>query len=256
MPHRKALLLALFLPLLGTARAEDLSAKDIASRAAEAANPGSLRETLTMALSGPGTSGTRSLTVVRRKKGSQSSARLEFLSPKDVAGTVLLTLDHDGTSDQYLYLPGLKRTRRIAGGQRSGAFQGSDFTYEDLASRDPDSADYKKLDDETVGADPCWQIEITPKKGVESGYGRMVMDVRKSDFLSLRARYFDAKGAPLKNLEVDAARVSTKGPIHIPLHLEMKTLATGHATVLDITDVKIDAPVDDALFDPASLDRG
>lgn len=245
------------------ARASQPSPREIAVRAAEAGAPDALSEKLTMTLAGTsGERGTRTLTTARMKTGTRGdatswSARLEILTPKDVAGTVLLSVDRkDGNTDQYLYLPGLKRTRRIAGGQKGSSFQGSDFSYDDLGSRSIASADYTLLADEAIGGDACWQLVATPKKDVDSAWSKMILDVRKSDAVTLRARYYDAKGAETKRLDVDGTKLKSQGPTRIPLHLVMTTLATGHTTTLDVTDVKIDAAakLTPALFDPASLE--
>lgn len=245
------------------AQADEPSARDIVKRASESGAPDAIRETVTMTLeAAKGAPSTRALTIVRKKTASKSGAktwntRIEFLSPKDVAGTVLLTLEKaSGSADQYLYLPGLKRVRRIGGSQKSGSFQGSDFAYEDLGARDLEAADYELLADETIGADACWQIRATPKKDADTGYGRSLLDIRKSDALTLRIRYFDPKGAALKILDIDPAKLKVDGDTRIPLRLEMKTLVDGHRTTLDITAVDLHPTLDDALFDAASLDKG
>ncbi|HVO29679.1 MAG TPA: outer membrane lipoprotein-sorting protein [bacterium] len=256
-------LLPLALLLSLPAAAADLSARDVAKKAADAGAPAALRQAITMTLTdAKGTKTTRAMTIVHKKVGTSGDAalwntRIEFQAPKDVAGTVLLSLDKaKGGADQYLYLPGIKRVRRVGGSQKSGSFQGSDFAYEDLGSRELDSADYALLADEKIGADDCYQLQAIPRKRVDTGYGKMLLDVRKSDFLTLRARYFDAKGVELKTLTVDAATVKVQGETRIPQHLEMKTAKDGHATALDVTEIAIDPKIDDAIFDPASLDRG
>ena len=253
-----AFVIALFLAL--PAAAEDLSAGDIVKKASDGGTPDRLREKVTMTLiDAKGAATKRELSIVRGRAGKSAvwNTRMEFESPKDVAGTVLLSLGKAaGTADQYLYLPGLKRVRRIGGSQRSGSFQGSDFAYEDLTTREIESADYRKLADEKVGSDECWQVEATPKKGVDTGYGRTVADIRKTDFLTVRVRFLDAKGGALKTLDVDPAKLKIDGETRIPLHLEMKTAKDGHKTLLEVSAVEINPKIDEALFDPASLDKG
>jgi hypothetical protein len=241
------------------ANAGEPAPRDVVKRATDAGAPTSISETVTMTLvDAKGSKSTRAMTIARKKIATGgANTRIEFLEPKDVAGTVLLSLDKAaGSGEQYLYLPGLKRTRRLSGAQRTGSFQGTDFAYEDLAQRDLDAADYQALPDEKIGDAPCFAVEATPKKGTDSGYGKSIVYVRRSDFLIVRVRYFDSKGAELKVLDVDAAKVKSEGDLRIPLHLEMKMLKDGHVTTLDVGATVINAPLDDARFDPASLDRG
>lgn len=245
--------------LLAVVLLAELSAHDVVQKAIAGSQPDSMRETATMTLvDAKGGTRTRSMTIAQRKSGpDRYDGRIEFLDPKDVAGTILLSIaQKDGSSDQHLWLPGLKRVRRVSGSQKSGAFMGSDFAYEDLSARKLEDADYEKLADETVAGKPCFVIQATPHKDVDTGYGKTIAYVTQDDFLTLRMRFFDKSGTEIKTLDVDPAKVKTQGDVRIPQHVEMKSLKDGHVTKLDVTNVEIGAKLDPAAFDPASLDKG
>lgn len=234
------------------------TARAIAEKASRVGSPDSIRQSITMRLVDGKNERVRKLVISRKgaPDAADSATRVEFLEPADVAGTVLLTVGRSGNRTQHLYLPGLKRVRRIAGSQRGGAFVGSDFSYEDLAGRDLDGFDLRLLPDETVGGRAVHVIEATPKKGTDSAYGKTISYVTTEDHLILKVRFFDPKGTETKVLSVDPEKVERKGELRVPRHLEMSSKKDGHRTVLETTEVEIDPKLDDALFDVRSLDRG
>src|SRR5688500_14151857 len=127
--------LAALLFLATPALAEGPTAREIADKAVAARKVTSLRQKTTMTLvdAKGGTRGREMRIATTGEDGKDGATRIEFLAPKDVAGTILLTVWKKGESTQHLWLPNLKRVRRVAGGQRGGAFMGSDFSFEDLA---------------------------------------------------------------------------------------------------------------------------
>ena len=229
-------------------------AKDIATKAQDAGQADAISEKATMTLVDKGgAKRVRTMRIVQKKTGAHEwSARIEFLDPKDVAGTVLLTVG----DDQHLYLPGIHRVRRVSGGQKSGSFQGSDFAYEDLAQKNLDQADYTLLPDEKIGDRDCFVLQATPHKDADTSYAKTIADVAKDDYVTLRVRFFDASGAELKRLDVDPSKILVKGTVRIPQHVEMTTAKDGHKTLLDVTDVDLAPKIDAGTFDPASLDKG
>lgn len=255
---RSLLLLSLLLATTLPARAaEEPSAKEIVRRATDQGQPAASRQRSTMRLrDAKGGERVRVIDALRvRSARGEWSTRIELLEPKDVAGTVLLSVEKGGQTSQHLYLPGTKRVRRLAGSQRSGSFQGSDFTYEDLAPRDLGASAYRRLDDETVAGRACWVIEATPSKDAGSGYAKTILYVAKDDAVTLRVRFFDAKGE-LKVLEVDPEAVHAEGEVRIPKRLQMTSTRDGHVTVIEVESIDLSPPVDPSRFDPASLDRG
>lgn len=256
MTKMAALFVFLSLPLAASA-ADELSAEAIVRKATDSGQPASSKQKTTMKLvDGKGAERVRALQITRQKGTSGAwSTRIEFLEPKDVAGTVLLSVEKDGGVSQHLYLPGVKRVRKLVGKQRGGAFMGSDFAYEDLAPRDLGKSRYTLLADETVAGKPCWTVEATPTKDAESGYAKTVLSITKDDFLTVRVRFFDDKGET-KVLDVDPAKVHVEGDVRIPKRLEMTAKKGGHRTVIEVDSIDLKPTLDPSTFDPASLDRG
>lgn len=123
-----------------------------------------------------------------------------FNSPRDVKGTALLSYTHaERPDDQWLYLPVLKRIKRIAAANQSGPFMGSEFAYEDLTSQEIEKYNYNWLRDEMLDGRETFLVERFPAYKL-SGYSRQVMWVDKTIYQPIKVEYYDRKGASLKTL--------------------------------------------------------
>jgi len=156
--------------------------------------------------------------ILENRQGKQSERRLRieileaadendgdkslvvFDYPRDIKGTALLSFSHIlEPDDQWLYLPALKRVKRISSNNKSGPFMGSEFAYEDISSQDLKKYDYKWLRDESCGTSECYVLEQRPlyKK---SGYTRQVAWYDKEEYRLHHIDYYDRKDALLKTL--------------------------------------------------------
>lgn len=123
-----------------------------------------------------------------------------FDHPADVKGTAFLSFTHATTpDDQWLYLPALKRVKRIASANKSGPFMGSEFAYEDITSQEVEKYEYKYLRDETIDGRDTWVIERYPQYE-HSGYTRQVVWIDKEIYHPLKVEFYDRKQALLKTL--------------------------------------------------------
>lgn len=126
-----------------------------------------------------------------------------FDSPGDVRGTALLTFSHKTSDDeQWLYLPALKRVKRISASNKSGSFMGSEFAYEDLGSREVEKYSYRYLGNEKVDAEECYVVELFPKDRKNSGYSRIVSWVDMTEYRVLKEAYYDKRERLLKTLSI------------------------------------------------------
>lgn len=147
------------------------------------------------------------------KNGDKS--RVRFHSPADVQGTGLLSIENvsGGEDEQWLYLPAFKKTRRVGQAELGDRFVGTDFYYEDMKRRSVEDSAYKLLPDEKIDDQDCWVIEATPsapKLVKESPYGKVQLWLRKDNLFVIKARFFDKKLAPLKELKTSRLKQVTK----------------------------------------------
>jgi hypothetical protein len=195
--------LLLAIGLSAAAGPEDLARKGLeVATAAHRANEGfaSERATIGMELiNAHGDVTSRRLTVETLEgRGDGDKSKLVFEWPADVTGTKLLTWTHKaGEDDQWLYLPAIKRIRRIGGSNKTGSFMGSEFAYEDLASTEPEKFTYRYLDEPRLGERSTSRIERFPVDQ-SSGYARQVVWLDKEYQSALRVEYYDRKNVLLK----------------------------------------------------------
>jgi outer membrane lipoprotein-sorting protein len=196
----------------------------------------------------------RALDILARRNDGRVQTVVRFMNPADVAGTAFLLLEQkDGGSDQYIYLPGLRRTRRIVGREREGSFMGSDFTYADLRRADTAGAVHKRLPDEKVGDVATVVVESTPKKELKSPYSKVQTWVRTTDFVPLRTKFYDAKGQLLKTLY--ARRIGKLEGKPVVMEARMENHQTGSATLLVIESIERQASLPDSAFTPTALEH-
>ena len=124
-----------------------------------------------------------------------------FNSPKDVKGTSMLTFTHkEGTDDQWLFLPSIKRVKRISSNNKSGPFMGSEFAYEDLSSQEVEKYTYKYLSEEILNGDKTYKLERYPVDPT-SGYKKQVAWYNTDKGYRIeKVDFYDRKGALLKTL--------------------------------------------------------
>ncbi len=131
-------------------------------------------------------------------QGDGDKTMITFQHPRDIKGTGLLTFEHlDREDDQWLYLPALKRVKRIASKNKSGSFVGSEFSYEDISSNEPQKYDYRYLREDAYQGKTVWVVERYPKDP-HSGYTKIISWVDQSNHQPLKDEFFDRKGSPLK----------------------------------------------------------
>ena len=126
-----------------------------------------------------------------------------FDKPRDVKGTALLTYTHKvGDDDQWLYLPALKRVKRIASNNKSGPFMGSEFAFEDMTSQEVEKYTYKYLRDEELGGKAQFVVERYPVDK-KSGYTRQIVWVDQAEYIVHKVEFYDRKSELLKTLVLD-----------------------------------------------------
>ena len=146
----------------------------------------------------------RQLTLEVADDGDKSI--MVFDRPRDLSGTAILTFTHKvGSDDQWLYLPALKRVKRISSADQSGPFMGSEFAYEDLASQEVEKYSYRYLRDEKLAGVDCFVVERVPVDP-RSGYSRQVVWIDKDEYRLRRIDYYDRKGDLLKTMTLSGYR--------------------------------------------------
>lgn len=154
-----------------------------------------------------------------------------FDNPPDVRGTAVLTYSHGAQpDDQWIFLPSLKRVKRISSVNKTGPFVGSEFAFEDIASWDLSKFSYKYLKDETVDGKDCFVVEFSPAYEY-SGYIRQIWWIDKSIYQAHKVEYYDRKDTLLKTLKLNDYR-QYQDKYWRAHDLVMENLQTGKSTHL------------------------
>jgi outer membrane lipoprotein-sorting protein len=192
-------------------------------------------------------------------KGQQKTL-IRFLSPADVKGTGLLTIEHsDGDDDQWLYLPALRKVRRISASNKSDNFVGTDFSYQDLKSEQMENYQYTLLKEENINGTDCFVVEAVPnndKEKKESGYSKRILWISKDNYVALQIYYYDKKGELFKEYKANDIRLidgANKWRAH---KIEMENHKKNHQTFLNYNNFLINKGIKDNLFTERYLKRG
>jgi len=177
-----------------------------------------------------------------------------FNDPRDVKGTAFLSYSHiTQPDDQWLYMPALKRVKRISSANKSGPFMGSQFAYEDLASFEVNKYHYKYLRDETLDGNDTFVVENYPNYAY-SGYTRQIVWVDKQRYIPLRVEYYDRKNVLLKVLTFTHYK-QYLNKYWRALEQVMENRQNGKTTVLTLSDYRFRNGLGERDFERSSLKR-
>lgn len=204
----------------------------------------------------------RKTIIYRKDYDGERKSMIVFQSPTNVKGTGFLSFDyHDNSKDddQWLYLPALKKTRRISASNRGDYFLGTDFTYEDIKLGSKMSVhDYNgnTIKTEVIDGKKCYLIESKPKNDKikkELGYSKVQTWVDSEIWMVRKAKYWDEAGNLLKTSNVSS--IQKIDGIWTIQKLEAVNHKTGHKTTITFSNVDYKTSVEDDLFTEESLMR-
>lgn len=178
-----------------------------------------------------------------------------FNTPADIKNTRMLTFSHGlKPDDQWLYLPALKRVKRIASRNKSGPFMGSEFAFEDLGSQEVEKYNYKYLKEEPCANGwTCYVLERTPAYQY-SGYTRQTVWIDKQEYRPVKIDFYDRKNAHLKTL-TSSGYNEYIGRYWRPSTMQMQNHQTGKATTLKWTDYRFKTGLTNRDFNKNTLKR-
>jgi predicted RND superfamily exporter protein len=200
------------------------------------------------------------ITAKLRPNGVDSMRMVRFLSPPDVRGMVILTIEHAGEDDDiWVYLPAMKKVRRLVAANKKDSFAGTDFSYGDMIGHRVEDWVHRLVREETVGGQPCWTIESVPRtESIKSasGYGRRLITIRKDNFVTVRTEFWDPAGQPLKLFVASDVRPTDPERAKFQaMRMEMSNLQTGHRSVLAFSTFKVNQGVRDDFFTTRYMER-
>ena len=196
----------------------------------------------------------RGLTTYRKDYGSLRKQLIRFGSPADIEGTGFLSLEKEGgDTEQFLYLPALRRTRRIVSSQKDHRFVNTDFTFEDMERRPVEDSDHRIAGQKRIDGKDCWVLESRLRKKADSQYSMIKSWVAKKINVPLLARYYDKKGNLIKEYRV--VKLENIQGIWTEMEVVMDDLIKKHQTIMRTGKIVYNTNLQDNIFTRQNLEN-
>jgi hypothetical protein len=193
----------------------------------------------------------------KRLDEDHSNVMMRFEAPLDRRGSALLMLQKQDTTDMFMYLPELDRTRRVTGRMLEGSMFGTDFTYEQFQRLQGLAEDVlvERLDDVDMDGATHFVLEHTPRPVKGARKERVVNYIDPEKCIQMRTEFFDGEGDPRKVLLVDSGSIEHDSGLWIPRKVTMKDMRDGTETDLHIEKLEIGVDIPRKTFNQSSLSR-
>ncbi len=196
----------------------------------------------------------------RRRKEGLVNMILCYVSPRDVKGTTTLTVEQkEGDDLQRLYLPALKKHRRIATSDKGKSWLGTDLAYEEVQEKKPDDFNYTPMQEARFRTYACWTFSMIPKTPDRSSYGRLEYWFRKDNGEMVRGRYYNKRGRCLKEMRMGEFVVTPDKEhgkvINSATWMSMLNFEDNHRTLLITRRARYNNGFSDRIFTPSYIER-
>jgi outer membrane lipoprotein-sorting protein len=247
----------LLLPLFQVA-AQLPEATEIMNKSRELTLTGSMSSSISLTITEKnGSVRKRNISIITKSFPDGSEKRLiKFIEPADVRGTSLLVVDNKNSADEmWIYLPALKKTRRIVSSEKGKSFMSSEFSNSDMSSPSISDFSYKHL--AVSGKDGMWVIESTPinsDKADEYGYSRKISWFSSDTWQLVKMEYYNYDNQLYKIIEVNGVQPLADGK-YIIKDMDAKNLVTGRSSEIMFDKIATNAKIDDSVFSLQNLER-
>ncbi len=237
--------------------AQQLTGREIVKRAYNLPSGDDQTSQLTMTLiNKSGQTRVRKIQQYTKDFGDVEKSIMFFISPADVKNTSFMNWSYDDENkddDQWIYLPAIKKVKRISSDSKSDYFMGSDFTYDDLGDRKLDADVHKLLRTEKINGYDCYVVE-SKSKDEDYMYSKTITWIRKDNFVGVKKEFYDEDGELLKILHIK--KVEKISGFWIITHSEMDNKQKNHKTIIQLSNIKINTGVPANKFTERMMMRG
>ncbi len=192
--------------------------------------------------------------------GNLEKKLVRFLAPADIKGTGLLTFDYKNKDDDiWLFMPALRKSRRIVSSEKAKNFMGSEFSYADMTPPNLEDFNFQNLGTEEVEGVICHKIKMTPKKediADENGFSQKISFIDVKIFVIRKAVYHDLSGELHKILMVkEVKEIDKENHKYRPTHLIMENKQNGRKSILKMNQIKYSPKLEDKYFTVRYLEK-
>ncbi len=260
---KKSIIILLFSVLSGALMAQaPMNPKDIMKKSRDQSKLSGLESKTTLEINdGKGNQRLRVTTMVSKifPDGTEKRAIL-FLSPADVKGTGILIWDNEGKEDNmWIYMPALRKSRKIVSSEKSKNFMGSEFSNADLTVGNTDDFTYELIGAETVDKESCWKIKIKPVNSqiaTENGISEKTTWISQKDFMPRKTLFLDPEGNPWKEMSYSGIKLmDAKTGKYFISEMVIRNLKNGRFSKMNMTDMVYNPSVKDDYFTLSYIEK-
>jgi len=236
--------------------AQDMTAREIIEQVYNRPEGDDMTSNLTMTLiNKSGKERIRKIKQLTKDMGDVEKSIMFFQSPADVKNTSFMswTYDSDKSDDQWIYLPTLKKVKRISSDGKSDYFMGSDFTYDDLGDRKLDDDTHQLLREEAIDGIDYYVVESI-SKDEDYMYSRTITWIRADNFIGLKKEFYDEDEDLLKTLKIK--KFEEISGFLVITSSEMENVQKNHRTTMILDNVEINTGISDSKFSERMMMRG
>ncbi len=257
MKNIKLIIAAIFMLIIWPVSGQ--TAKEISKKTMDAIDIGNMEMMSTIHIrDGKGNDRVRQITTATRKFGDVSKTLIRFVAPADVKGTALLIHDHDNQADNmWIYMPALRKVRRIVSNEKGKNFMGSEFTNADMSK--PNEADFteKILGTVTLNGKECWKIESAAKDNkiaAENGFSKRISYIDKTEYIAYKIEYYDLRGNLHREQVISNYKKQANGK-YFAFKMEMKNVQNGRVSDMVIDKFQGSSSLPESAFAPTALEN-
>jgi len=251
-------ILMTMLMLLSTALLPAQTAREISEKATDVMDISSMEMVTTLEIyDQKGRPRIRQVATATRTFRGVTKTMIKFLSPAEVKGTSMLIYDYENKSDDmWIYMPALRKTRRIVSNEKGKNFMGSEFTNADMSKPDMDDFTYRTLSKETYDGKTCWMVEsrcINEAVEDENGFGKRISWIEDKTWLVHKIEFYDIDGALQKIQRISQYKQQPNGK-YFAFYMEKENIQNGRKSVMKVDKFQVNSNIKEEAFAPALLD--
>jgi outer membrane lipoprotein-sorting protein len=200
----------------------------------------------------------RQITTASKKFGKTNKTMIKFIAPADVKGTAMLVYDYENTDDDmWIYMPALRKTRRIVSSEKGRNFMGSEFTNADMSKPNMNEYQYKILGTENYEGKPCWKIEsVCNNEAIKdkNGFSKKILYIQQGTYLCQKVEFYDPYSKLQKTQVIRQYKRQPNGK-YFAFQMEMRNEQNGRKTILTIDKFQTGSSLPESAFTPAMLEK-
>lgn len=252
----KLFFLACVLSLTGLVQSQ--TAQEISKKSMDAIEVGSMEMISTIHIrDAKGNNRVRQITTASKTFGDITKMLIKFIAPADVKGTAILVYDYENQNDNmWIYMPALRKVRRIVSSEKGKSFMGSEFTNADMSSPTMSDFEYMNLGSETYNGKNCWKIESKCKTEAiqnENGFSKRISFIDKTNYVCYKVNYYDFIGK-LNRIQIIENYKKQQNGKYFAYKMAMENVLTKRKSEMIIDKFQIGSQLPESAFAPTALE--